>query len=47
MQIWQNIENGNIWETYEEVLNEARELYDFDDETNAVPLSEYYQVFEL
>lgn len=47
MQIWQNIENGNILESYSEVLKEARELYDYNDETNAIPLSEYYQVIEL
>lgn len=47
MKIWQNIENGNILESYSEVLKEARELYDYNDETNAIPLSEYYQVIEL
>ena len=47
MQIWQNIENGNILESYSDVLKEAKELYDCGDDTNAVPLSEYYQVIEL
>lgn len=47
MKIYQNIENGNISEFYNEVLKEARELYDYNDETNAIPLSEYYQVIEL
>lgn len=47
MRIWQNIEKGNILESYSEVLKEAEELYDYGDDTNAVPLSEYYQVIEL
>lgn len=44
---YQNIENGNILESYSEVLKEAKELYDYGDDTNIVPLSEYYQVIEL
>lgn len=47
MRIWQNIENGNILESYSEVLKEAKELYDYGDDTNAVPLEEYYEVVEI
>ena len=47
MKIWQNTKNGNILESYSEVLKEAKELYDYGDDTNAVLLEEYYEVVEI
>lgn len=41
--LYQNIECGNIL-TENEMLEEARELYDMDD-TNVVNLSEYYRIY--
>lgn len=41
MLYYQSKENGNLL-TEEEMLQEAKELYDYGDPTNAVPLSEYY-----
>lgn len=41
--LYQNIECGNIL-TKNEMLEEARELYDMDD-TNIVDLSEYYRIY--
>lgn len=47
----QNIENGNIFEMSEkaELLREAKELYDidFEDNTNGVDITEYYQIIEI
>ena len=39
--LWMNREYGHLL-TYDEMVEEARELYDWDDDTNACDLSEYY-----
>lgn len=39
--LWMNRDYGHLL-TYDEMLEEARELYDWDDDTNACDLSEYY-----
>ena len=41
-----NIENGNIV-TYAEMLEEAAELYDMDDYTNVLELSDYYELTDI
>jgi len=47
----QNIECGNIFpytlEGLMEMREEARELYDIDDDTNNVSISEYYQLIKI
>ena len=40
--LWMNKETGHLL-TYDEMVEEAREMYDYDDDTNAVDLSEYYE----
>ena len=40
--MYMNLENGNIL-TYEEMIKEGIELYDLDDETNALTWLEYYK----
>ena len=51
MKFIQNIECGNIFpytlEGLIEMKKEARELYDIDDPTNDVSISEYYQIIEV
>jgi hypothetical protein len=51
MKLIQNIECGNIFpytlEGLIEMREEARELYDIDDPTNDVSISEYYQIIEV
>ena len=51
MKMIQNIECGNIFpytlEGLIEMREEARELYDIDDPTNDVSISEYYQIITL
>jgi len=51
MKVIQNIECGNIFpytlEGLIEMREEARELYDIEDPTNAVSISEYYQIITL
>lgn len=39
--LWMNRDYGHLL-TYDEMLEEARELYDCGDDTNACDLSEYY-----
>ena len=39
--LWMNRDYGHLL-TYDEMLEEASELYDWDDDTNACDLSEYY-----
>ncbi|MBR6102651.1 MAG: hypothetical protein IKP95_09495 [Ruminococcus sp.] len=39
--MYQNKEHGNIL-TYEQMLVEASELYDYGDPTNCIGLDEYY-----
>lgn len=39
--LWMNRDYGHLL-TYDEMVEEARELYDWDDDTNACDLSEYY-----
>lgn len=50
MKYIQNIECGNIFsytlEGLMKMREEARELYDIDDPTNGVSISEYYQIIE-
>lgn len=41
MIIYMNNENGNVL-TYKEMIKEWAELYDGGDDTNPVPLNEYY-----
>ena len=40
--LWMNRDYGHLL-TYDEMMEEARELYDLDDDTNACDLSEYYE----
>ena len=40
--LWMNREHGHLL-TYDEMLEEAAELYDIGDDTNAVALEEYYE----
>lgn len=40
--LWMNLETGELL-TYAEMLVQAREWYDLDDDTNACDLSEYYE----
>ena len=51
MKLIQNIECGNIFpytiEGLIEMREEARELYDIDDPTNNVSISEYYKIIEV
>lgn len=47
MKVYQNIECGNIHFTIKEMLDEARELYDFGDDTNSVTIWDYYQEVEI
>ena len=51
MKYIQNIECGNIFpytlEGLMEMREEARELYDFGDDTNDVPITEYYKLIEV
>ena len=51
MKFIQNIECGNIFpytlEGLIEMKKEARELYDIDDPTNDISISEYYQIIEV
>lgn len=50
MKYIQNIECGNIFpynsKGVKEALAEARELYDLEDDTNALWLWDYYQIIE-
>ena len=39
--LWMNRDYGHLL-TYDEMVEEARELYDIGDDTNAVDLFEYY-----
>ena len=41
-KVYQNREAGNIFLTYREMMQEAAELYDLDDWTNALEIWEYY-----
>lgn len=51
MKYIQNIECGNIFpfnlEGLMEMRAEAEELYDLNDDTNTVSISEYYQLIEV
>lgn len=47
MKIYQNIECGNLLISYGEALKEARELYDFEDDTNIVSFNELYRRIEF
>lgn len=40
--LWMNRETGHLL-TYDEMVKEAAEWYDLDDDTNVVDLSEYYE----
>ena len=40
--LWMNKETGELL-TYAEMVQQAREYYDLDDDTNACDLSEYYE----
>ena len=40
--LWMNKETGELL-TYAEMVQQAREWYDLDDDTNACELSEYYE----
>lgn len=40
--LWMNREHGHLL-TYAEMIEEAAELYDIGDDTNAVALEEYYE----
>lgn len=45
--LYLNKECGNIL-TRDEMIEEAKELYDWGDDTNCLPLSEYYEpIYEL
>ena len=39
--LWMNLEYGYLL-TYDEMITEAREMYDLDDDTNACRWSMYY-----
>ena len=39
--LWMNLEHGYLL-TYDEMIAEAREMYDLDDDTNACRWSMYY-----
>ena len=43
--MYQNIECGNIL-TWEEMVQEGKELYDLFDDTNIIDWSEYYTEIE-
>jgi len=47
MKVYQNIECGNIHFTIKEMLAEAREMYDLDDDTNCVTIWDYYREIEI
>lgn len=51
MKIIQNIQYGNIFPYTKagirEAMDEAMELYDLDDWTNALELWEYYEIREV
>lgn len=40
--LWMNFETGELL-SYDEMVEQAREWYDLDDDTNAVTLAEYYE----
>jgi len=44
IMVYQNIACGNIHETFADMMEEARELYDLDDPTNIFGWREYYKV---
>lgn len=49
--MYQNIENGNVFECsrdgYNEMIKEAEELYDYGDPTNALDIEEYYRIITV
>lgn len=45
-RLYMNIETGELL-TYSEMCDEAAELYDFDDLTNALELWEYYELTDI
>ena len=47
MMVYQNIECGNIHETFAEMLEEGAEMYDLGDPTNCIPWTEYYQIIYI
>lgn len=51
MRYLMNIECGNIYPAtmggVQAAVQEAREMYDYDDNTNAVSIWEYYKLIEI
>ena len=45
-RLYENIETGELL-TYSEMTQQAEELYDFDDWTNALELWEYYEITNI
>lgn len=43
-KIYVSNENGNIHESYAEMMKEGAELYDLGDDTNVVDWKEYYHI---
>lgn len=47
MLVFQNVECGNIFDTYEEAFREGVEMYDIGDPTNLLGFWDYYRVIEI
>lgn len=47
MFVYLNIECGNYHTTFSEMLEEAAELYDLNDDTNVISWTEYYKIIEI
>lgn len=47
MKVYRNLECGNIHFTVKEMIEEAKELYDYGDPTNPIELVEYYECIEI
>ena len=45
--VYQNIECGNVHDTFEEMMREGAEMYDLGDPTNALDWTEYYRLIEV
>ena len=45
--VYQNIECGNIHDTFEEMMREGAEMYDLGDPTNCLNWTDYYRLIEV
>lgn len=45
--VFQNIENGNIHFSFEEMMEEGRKMYDLGDSTNCLDWTDYYRMIEV